>query len=222
MKKTGPSFTLIELLVVIAIIAILAAMLLPSLGKAKEMGKRAVCLSNLRQQGLIFRSYLDAYSGYPCGYMTNSPDTNSTEWGPLLYKAGLIGTVPIPNSSNSMIETSAQGLGTFPKGIWRCPAETAPATYDWWWTQTLYGMNGSLFQEFFRKESDIMAPSVTVLMGDSTYATGSGVMIYRPSFGPGSLLSFRHDSSLNLLYCDGHVASRPQSSLTDDEMTRCQ
>ena len=66
MKADTPrsgAFTLIELLVVIAIISVLAALLLPALVRSKRLATRAACLSQLKQQGVAWRIFLDDNEG---------------------------------------------------------------------------------------------------------------------------------------------------------------
>jgi prepilin-type N-terminal cleavage/methylation domain-containing protein/prepilin-type processing-associated H-X9-DG protein len=75
-QSTG--FTLIELLVVVAIIAVLIAMLLPAIQKAREVAKLSVCLSNFRQIGIGLNAYADENAGW-------APFNYAGHGGPWLY-----------------------------------------------------------------------------------------------------------------------------------------
>src|SRR5438046_2153795 len=78
----GQAFTLIELLVVIAILAILAAMLLPALGRAKETAKRIGCLNNVRQLSLTAHMYVDDNQGT---YPPRFGGTTASRWPDKFY-----------------------------------------------------------------------------------------------------------------------------------------
>ncbi len=70
-RRNPCAFTLIELLVVIAVIAILAALLLPALNRARIAANSTVCKSNLRQWSIALRQYVDDFQVYPPGLVVN-------------------------------------------------------------------------------------------------------------------------------------------------------
>jgi prepilin-type N-terminal cleavage/methylation domain-containing protein len=142
-SRSPRAFTLVELLVVIAIITILAALLLPTLSRAKTLASRASCLSQLRQQSMAWRVYLDEHDGrfpdrrdlktsLPGGYQPWAawpPSDPRTGWAAIVL-SNQLPQIAIWNCPSVQSGTLAEN----PAVVQRTSAETnALATRYWMW-----------------------------------------------------------------------------------------
>ncbi|MCC5843714.1 MAG: prepilin-type N-terminal cleavage/methylation domain-containing protein [Verrucomicrobia bacterium] len=195
-KKSG--FTLIEMLVVIAIIALLAAIIFPSVSASMRRSKTTVGLSNLRQIGQAFQNYATENQGrFP-------------------FEIGIAGAADrrtwhvaiAPYLDEFSLEDLNARIGQRPVGVFACPNSTNRTRSG---NYADYGMNiyvnGSETEQEGRQRTvfQITNPERVILAGDSTDCN-------RP-LRPGSVDGLldrrqgRNEDSANILYVDGRVAT---------------
>lgn len=209
MRTARSGFTLIELLVVIAIIAILAAILFPVFGRARENARRSSCQSNLKQIGLGILQYTQDYDEkYPSRYM----DTEFNSWRrvtfPYVKSTELYGCPS--NTQNTDPPLDSQG--TLPAGAPRFRASYCMNGID---STTFIGGN-TIGRRDSTVTPSVPAPASLSSVGDSART----LLVGESGLGFSELVpwaGFRgHLGTVNFLFADGHVkALKPSATIQD-------
>ncbi len=204
MKHQRGRFTLIELLVVIGIIALLAAMLLPVLSKARERAEQADCIGNLRQLTLAFMMYIDdSKSQFP--YYTNGGWGAGREGGWVFYDA-----FPVPVAGNFDVSRGTLYKYVNEERVYACRGDLTESRCS-------YGANSDTRNA---KLSEVERPSSIPLLleeGSTRPTTNDGY--FDLDYLPADYVVNRHNDGSVYGFCDGHVSW--EKWINDDVWRMC-